>query len=306
MDRNSADLSWTDDQWALVQDTVSREAKRARVGASFLPIYGPLDPTTVAVPELRLGQGNAPGGGQRLLVNSTPNLALTTIASLVYLRTNEVADPELAAALTLFRRAANLIARAEDALIFQGQPGAAVWPNLAPVALRAVGTITAGGLHDGLLPFGHPVGPGGAMGAPIPGAPPRGLVQINAPVAPSLVPAVVQAVTALETAGHFGPYACVLSNELFEEACRPVAASLVMPRDRILPFLDGQLFRSGAVSPHYGLIVSLGGEPIDLVVAADISVKFLQIDTEPRYVFRVSERIVLRPKQLDSVVVLHT
>ncbi len=303
MDRNSADLNWSDDQWNLVQQTVSQEAKRARVGASFLPIYGPLDPTTVAVPRLLLGQdaaGNPPA--PRLVINSDPDLALTTITSLVYLRTNEVSDPDLSAALGLFRRAANLIARAEDALIFHGQPALADWPPNTPAALRAVGRITGGGATEGLLPPQLPAAP---LAGPIARIGLRGEIRLP-PVGPLLVRSVVAAITSLEAAGHFGPYACALSNDLFEVACEPVPGSLVMPRDRILPFVDGQLYRCGALSPGYGVVVSLGGSPIELVVAADISVKFLQINTEPRYVFRVSERIVLRAKEMDSVVVLHT
>lgn len=304
MDRNSADLNWSDDQWNLVQQTVSQEAKRARVGASFLPIYGPLDSSTVAVPRLRLGQGGVAGNPQqRLWVNSDPDLTLATIASLVYLRTNEAADPDLSAALSLFRRAANLIARTEDALIFGGQPDAGLWPPQSPAALRAVGTIRGGGPNEGLFP---PALPNPPVAGAIPGIPPRGVVHVNPGNGAALVAAVVTAITNLEAAGHYGPYACVLANDLFELACQPVVASLVMPRDRMLPFLDGQLFRSGAVPARYGVVVSLGGDPIELVVASDISVKFLQINTEPRYVFRVSERIALRAKEMDAVVVLHT
>jgi hypothetical protein len=238
-----------------------------------------------------------------LWINSDPELALTTIASLVYLRTNEVSDPDLSAALALFRRAANLIARTEDALVFQGQPGVGQWPPNTPAVLSAVGTISSGGVNDGLLPFNLPSAP---LVGPIGGVPPRGEVRVQPAAGPELVESVVAAITSLEAAGHFGPYACVLSNDLFEVACQPVQASLVMPRDRILPFLDGQLFRCGAITPGYGVVVSLGGSPIELVVASDISVKFLQVNTEPRYIFRVSERIVLRPKELDAIVVLHT
>jgi len=48
----------------------------------------------------------------------------------------------------------------------------------------------------------------------------------------------------------------------------------------------------------------LGGEPVDLVVATDICVSFLQATTDPYYVFRVSEKIVLRIKQPNAIVVL--
>jgi uncharacterized linocin/CFP29 family protein len=118
-----------------------------------------------------------------------------------------------------------------------------------------------------------------------------------------LVKGIVQAITELEEAGHFGPFTCVLANNLYEDACDP-ATSLVLPRDRILPFLDGQLFRSGTIQDGYGVVVALGGAPLELVVARDIDVIFLQVSPEPRWVFRVSEKLALRTKDIEAVVVL--
>ncbi len=39
-------ITWTDEQWARVTDTIQQEANRARVAATFLPLYGPLPPDT--------------------------------------------------------------------------------------------------------------------------------------------------------------------------------------------------------------------------------------------------------------------
>ncbi len=41
---NDPQVPWTDEQWARVNQAVQEEAKRARVAATFLPLYGPLDP----------------------------------------------------------------------------------------------------------------------------------------------------------------------------------------------------------------------------------------------------------------------
>ena len=79
-----------------------------------------------------------------------------------------------------------------------------------------------------------------------------------------------------------------------------------MPQDRILPFLGGgALLRTSTLPDDVGLVIALGGEPIDLVVGTDISVNFLQVTFEPRFVFRVYEKIVLRIKQPDAIAVLH-
>jgi uncharacterized linocin/CFP29 family protein len=119
-----------------------------------------------------------------------------------------------------------------------------------------------------------------------------------------LIPAVTAAILQLENSGHFGPFACVLSHTLFLEALTPSGAGLVTPRDRLLPLLDGQLYRSSVVPNNYGIVLALGGAPVELVMAADIGVRFLQVTIEPRFVFRVAERLALRLKQPDAVVVM--
>ena len=75
----------------------------------------------------------------------------------------------------------------------------------------------------------------------------------------------------------------------------------MLPQDRIIPFLGGgSLLRSSALEPGTGVVVALGGAPVDLVVARDMSVNFLTVTTEPTFVFRVFEKIVLRIKQPEA------
>jgi len=309
MDSYSAGVGWTDDQWNRVQKAVVEEAQKARVAASFLPLTGPVDGSTVAIPNFTLAQQAVPGAlavpgvpPVRFTVDSDPTLFLTTLSTLVYVRGAELADPEMGAALGMFRRAATAVARLEDGLVFRGRPAASLPPPLpAPIPIVAV---TGNGATDGLLPFGVPAAPvGAAIG--VAGIPPRAEVLLNAPIGPSIVPGVANAIAALEAVGHSGPFACVLAMDLFTLACSPTG-NLVMPRDRVLPFLDGQLYRSSALPAGYGLVIALGGAPIELVVASDICVKFLHATEEPRHVFRVSERVALRAKELTAVAVLHT
>ena len=40
---NDPQVPWTDEQWASVNQVIQEEAKRARVAATLLPLYGPLD-----------------------------------------------------------------------------------------------------------------------------------------------------------------------------------------------------------------------------------------------------------------------
>jgi uncharacterized linocin/CFP29 family protein len=117
-----------------------------------------------------------------------------------------------------------------------------------------------------------------------------------------VVDAVITAVQKLEGRGHFGPFAVVFGDVLFQEATSPTGTAAVLPSQSILPFLQGgDLHRSSTIPPGDGLVIALGGAPIELVVSADMDVKFLQASLEPRYVLRVYERFVLRIKELDAV-----
>ena len=134
-------------------------------------------------------------------------------------------------------------------------------------------------------------------------------VRPDAPTAQNATPifdAIVKAIEKLEARGHFGPFAVVLGHELFSAATSP-SNSLVLPTDRLAEFLDGRrVQRSGVLPRDSGVVVALGGQPIELVLASDIDVRFLQATLEPRYVLRVFERLVLRIKELDAVCVVTT
>ncbi len=296
MTRTSGDLNWTEEQWNAIVKTIGDEAQRARVVASFLPQAGPVEASTVGVPNLRLGYQRDPsaeigGEGLRMCVDSEPSTILTTISVTVSLRTHEVSDPELSAALGMFRRAANVIARVEDALLFHGQAEAGKPPAAGVGRLPRIFAVSGGRGQPGLIAARTRI-PAALLGGPEA----RG-------GGDSAVQTVVQGVNELEAAGHVGPYACVLGHDLFTAACTPTA-SLVLPRDRILPFLNGPLVRSSSLPADHGLLIALGGNPLEIVLGSDIGVRLVQMTAEPRYLFRVSERVALRVREWSAVAVL--
>ena len=82
-----------------------------------------------------------------------------------------------------------------------------------------------------------------------------------------------------------------------------------MPQDRIVPFLGGgPLLRSSTLLAGYGVVVALGGAPIELVVATDMSLQFLQVTDpgpkmeSPYFLFRVYEKVALRIKERNAIV----
>lgn len=124
-----------------------------------------------------------------------------------------------------------------------------------------------------------------------------------------LLTSITGALTSLESRGHLGPFACVLGDDAFVAANRPVAGSLVLPRDRIEPILGRELLRSSAIDDRQfeartvrGVVISLGGDAIDIAVAVDAEPEFLFVDEDGDYHFRVHERFALRIKQPTAIV----
>jgi uncharacterized linocin/CFP29 family protein len=291
MSSNDSQLTWTEDQWSAIRRAVAETARKARVASSFLPLVGPLPASQVTVPAQAMSNARVPErlrgeADERLVVVEHDTLWLATLSVEVYLKNAEVADPELASAIAMFCRAADVVARIEDAIVFNGQPASGQAPHFGnkPVVVPPIYTVHGGTPNPGLL------------GAPLTAEVPRG-----GEPGDGIVRAVVDAIQQLEAQGHYGPFACVLGNQFFLDANTPSAGSLVLPSDRITPFLNGPLLRSSTVPGAAGVVVALAGDPVDLVVATDITVKYLQLTLEPRYVFRVYERIALRVKQPGAV-----
>jgi uncharacterized linocin/CFP29 family protein len=341
---NDPQVPWTDEQWACVNQVIQEEAKRARVAATFLPLYGPLDAdadfvrkqdisysasgetrdTAAQVFGAALGRYNAAIARrdyeaaaaaqedinraqsilrrQRLGIDDRDTIRLATLQVLVRVRNAQMADPEMTSLLALFRRAANIVARLEDAIVFRGLvPNPAVESGYAPpagvIGLPAIWQVTGAEDAEGLWSLTSPrewfrVSPR-----------PRALR------GHAIVSAVSGAIGLLEENGHFGPFAAVLGQGLFLVAQTPDVGSLVMPQDRIIPFLGGgPLLRSStldALGGYSGVVVALGGSPVELVVASDMSLQFLQVTNDPTFIFRVYEKIALRIREPRAIAQLY-
>src|SRR5918998_2755337 len=163
-----AQLPWADEQWATMQHIVQESARKARVASSFLPLIGPLPRGQASVPALHLDElsladrlrGEAP---RRLEIDDGETLRLTTIACEVYLRTQQAEDPDLASAKQMLRRAADILGRLEDAIVFNGLSEADKPPKIGTkLAVRPEVYTVRGPVQDGLfsdkgLKFSTPV-----------------------------------------------------------------------------------------------------------------------------------------------------
>ena len=268
---NNAEVPWTDEQWARVNQVIQEEARRARVAAGFLPLYGPLPPDTDFVRKEKIQ--DAPLG-----IQDRDIIQLATLQVRVSLRGAQMADPEMRSALALFRRASNVLGRLEDAIVFNGQKDRNDGPEHgAPPLIWEV--------HGGEKSPGLFYGAGG----------------ITPVYSFDLVRAVSEAIGKLEESGYFSPFAVVLGQRFFLEVQTPQEA-LVLPQDRVIPFLGGgPLLRSTTLEDEQGVVVALGGSPVELVISKDACLQFLQATTHPEYVFRVYEKMALRIKASNAI-----
>jgi uncharacterized linocin/CFP29 family protein len=297
-------VPWTDEQWARLNQVIQEEATRARVAATLLPLIGPLPADTDFV-RAEIIPANAP-----LRINDRNTIQLATLQVRVEVRGAQMADPEMVSVLALFRRAANVLARLEDAVVFRGLAPAEGTTGIVPhggvAGLPLIWEIHGGQETPGL--WGPPPPAPWPWGQPFPAPQPWQFVEV-ATKGEDLVRAVSQAIGELEGHGHFGPFAAVLGNGLFLVAQTPDPGSLVLPQDRISPFLGGSsLLRSSTLDAYNGfsgVVVALGGMPVELVVASDLACQFLQVTQLPTFVFRVREKIALRIKEADAIVRLY-
>lgn len=285
----SSQIDWTSEQWNQIQQLVADEVSKVSVAGSFLACCGPLERSATVVRSqtlIEVEPEEDPIPEDLVLdpikVDDIDTLRLWTLSVYIELKQRQLAEENLIGAISVFRRAANLLARSEDAIIFNGLPQADPTNQQLKVARSPILCRVKGGQQaDGLVDR--------SSYDPISGSTGERLV-IN----------IAGAIANLESSGHLGPFACILGQGAFVEANTP-NDSLVLPKDRIEPLLGTQLLRSSTLQDYQVVVVSLAGDPIDLVVATSPTVQFLNVNNEARYLFRVYEKFVLRVKEEGAV-----
>src|SRR5215469_6833913 len=119
MDDRNAQVGWTEAQWNRVREEVLQAWQRVRVAGSFLPIYGPLPPSTQVVPsEVLMPDGS---------VDDRATAAVVEVALPVTLSRQQIWEEDLSSALLQFRRRATQLGQLEDLFIFNG-----AYPSIKP------------------------------------------------------------------------------------------------------------------------------------------------------------------------------
>jgi uncharacterized linocin/CFP29 family protein len=290
-------LGWSDAQWERVNSAVTEAFGKASVAGAFLPCYGPLPGSTEYVRNEQFAET-----GANVRVEDDTTLKLFNLTVKVELSSEQVNDDGLSSALLAFRRAANTLAQVEDHLVFNGRgtakDGASTklvkpLPDLSASEEDVVvsGENSLRGLVD--ADTAQQITESASRSS-------EKATDANQKPGDHSVTEVAAAVVELEKASHPGPFACILGAKAFVAVHTP-ADGLVLPADRITPILNGPLLRSGRMEDNHGIVVSLAGSDIDIVVATPPKAQFLQMTVDARYLFRVYEKFVLRIKDPTAV-----
>jgi uncharacterized linocin/CFP29 family protein len=259
-------LNWGDETWAAIDFAVHEENVRAGVAAKVIPLRGPL-PQAVTVPAEAIDP-------QTMRVDESsvlPLVELTVDFSLTRQQVDQ--EAELGTAAALARRAASLLTQAEDLVVLQGD-----------AALRM-------GLLGGAVKARGPAGVGLVAAA----------AKTAAANGGGMFGAVARAFSSLQADSHTGPYGLLLDADEYAAAFEVPRGALVPAAERLRGLV--QAFCGTAAMPSgSGLLVSVGGETVDLVIGSDPTVAFLGIDADDRFGFRVVERFVLRVKDPTACV----
>jgi uncharacterized linocin/CFP29 family protein len=304
MRNNREKLPWSQEIWNHIDKAVHDECHRTKVARKFLPLYGPVaaGQTTVHSDTVVVVNGQSIGG-QSIGVDETATTPLVETSADIVLTAQQVdREEELMTAVTLATRAANLLAQAEDLLIFQGQAAAVKGEQQHPLFKDEKVRLLSGNAGTGLLG----------------GLPANQIIEVE-PISEdplrfgeNTFEAVSEAYSLLQSGvglaqAHYGLYALVLPFRQYADAYAPVltnqaalANTLAITADRIKPLVTAGFYGTGTVPPLTGLLMSLGGNTMDLVVGMDVTTSFLQEDPDGRYRLRVWERFALRLKDVTA------
>jgi uncharacterized linocin/CFP29 family protein len=293
-------LSWPQEMWDRIDAAVHDEMKRTVIARRFIPVVPAApDALTVAADTVTVNTGEPAAANKGLLqVNESAVTEIIEIWVEFSLTQQQVErEATLSSAVTLATRAANLLAQGEDLLINQGND-----------VLKNNPLFTEGRIHTRAGP--GPVGLANRKSLPNDGGDQVLDVKFTDDPAPreerygeNTFGVVEDAYSRLQGKGHYGPYALVLPPGPNADTRAPLKTTLIMPADRITSLVEGRFYGTGTlpeIPELLGVMLSWGGNTIDLVIGRDATTAFLQEDSEGLYRFRVFERFALRDKDPTS------
>ncbi|MEG6585017.1 family 1 encapsulin nanocompartment shell protein [Dendrosporobacter sp. 1207_IL3150] len=271
LDRNAAPL--TEAEWGRIDEAVISTARRTLVARRVIDVLGPLGSGVYSIP-YSVFSGKSPTGIDMVGENedfvveasrrATINLPILYKDFKIMWRDVE-ADRHLGLPIDVSTAAVagNFVAVQEDNLIFNGN--------------EELG-------HDGLFTVKG-----------------RQTVDIcNWDEPGSALADVVKAVGKLSQAGHYGPYAMVVSPILFGRMVRVFGNTGMLELDQVKALISGGVHYSNVISGSKAVVIATGSQNLNLAVGQDMVTAYMG-PTNMNHVFRVLETIALLVRRPDAI-----
>ena len=268
------DLPFSPEQWDALDEAVTETARRALVGRRFIPLFGPLGAgvQTITLDQFdgaHMGAVDLTGEAECGTIRSTgvKHVTLPIIhKDFLLLWRNIATSMQLGLPLDVSaaRSAAGYTARKEDDLIFHGLP-----------QLDLEGLTTVEGRHVLALSDWSQVG--------------------------NAFSDVTAAVERLVSAGFYGPYALAVPPVLYARMHGVHERTGVLEIRNVEELTTAGVFRTPVLPDDKAVLVSSGGQNLDLAVGQDMVVGSLGPD-RMNYEMRVLEILALRIKQPRAIV----
>lgn len=270
-----AESSLTSEEWKELDETVFESIKKQLVGRRFLDIYGPLGEGVQSVTNdiyetTERGAISFHGDDSKL---SLPTKRVTLTIPLLYkdfiLYWRDVQQARTLDSPIDFSASANAAqqcALLEDDLIFNGSEEFAI-PGIMNVKGR-LSHIRSDWMESG-----------------------------------NAFSDVVEARNKLLRMGHTGPYALVLSPELYALVHRVHQGTHVLEIEHIRELMTAGVYQSPMIKSGTGVVVDAGKQNMDIAIASDFDTVFLEQENM-NYYFRVYEAIVPRIKRPSAICTL--
>ncbi len=274
LDRNAAPL--TSEEWNRVDAAVVSTARQILVGRRVVEVLGPLGSGVYSVPYSVFSGKSSAGidmiGDTEDFIVEASRRDMATLPMLykdfkVMWRDVE-ADRHLGLPLDVSTAsvAANFVAVQEDNLIFNGSK------ELGHAGLMNVKGRQTVALTDWEQP-------GAALSD------------------------IVKATGALSHAGHYGPYALVVSPELYGKMVRVLPNTGMLELDQVKALVSGGVHYSNVLGGKKAVLLAIGSHNVSLAIGQDMITAYLGA-TSMNHSFRVMETVALLVRRPEAICTL--
>lgn len=271
LDRQSAPL--TPEEWARIDEAVVNTARSMLVGRRVIGILGPLGPGVYSMP-YSIFSGKTQAGvdmiGEKEDMAVEPDRRATINLPILYkdfkiLWRDVEADRHLGIPLDVSTAAvaANFVAVQEDGLIFNGNSDLG---------------------HEGIFTAS------GRLTVPMSSWDKSGNALADA----------VKAAGALAAAGHYGPYAMVVSPVLFGSMIRVYGNTGMLELDQVKALMSSGVHYSNVIPGKKAAVLALGPQNLNLAIGQDMTSGYLG-PINMNHMFRVLETAALLIRRPDAI-----